>query len=299
MGFDEPVTGSELTTYEGILGDRLGYIGFERYYLVSQGNRSILVQVCSVSSEDLDRVLKPGRFEARIDGELAILGSEVSADLGPQGSAISGSGSYYSWYVSLRLDYDGGQRFCEIGGDKKGRPIDMFLDRPENTILVVDKVTYTILGELTEDKDDPSYDSYVQIVENRSLIPLLVIENNTFDLERLSALKDYKKAILAGDEEHIPEAVREKLEGHGFTTVRKPREGKDYEEWVLDLVGLRSSPRLRCDPCTQCKYAAQIAGSAFTLEGAKQDRDEIMSLLGFGMLPANLGIESKTTIPAC
>lgn len=299
LGFDEPVTGSELTNYVGVLEYRLGYIGAEKYYLASQDNRSILVQVCGVSSEDLDSVLKPGRFEARIDGELAFSSPEVTADLGPRGSAISSGGSYYSWYVSLRLDHEGGERFCEVGGDKRGKPIDLFLDRPENTILVVNELTYTILGEITEIDNDPTSDSYVRIVEDRSLIPILVVENSTFDLARLSALKDYDKAILASDEEHISEAVKERLEGHGLTTVRKPREGRDYGEWILDLMGLVSSPRLRCDPCTQCKYSAQISGSALTFEGAKKDRDEAKALLGSGALPADLRMESKTAIPAC
>ncbi|MBN2014849.1 MAG: hypothetical protein JW778_06680 [Candidatus Altiarchaeota archaeon] len=302
---EEPVNGTItpgiLEVEKGILERRLNSMGLRDIPVRPWGERYILVQVASASPEEIksieDILKQQARFEARIDGELAILGSEVSVDLSPQGSAVT-SGPPYNWYVSIRLTRQGGERFCEIGGDKKGRPIDMFLDRPENTIIVMNKPTYDILSELREREEESISDSYVDIISNRSLMPILIVENNTLDPRILMEYKNYTKAIIAADEEQVSESVRNEFEEYNFMTERKPRSGLEYEEWIRDLIGLRSSPTLRCDPCTLCKYSAQISGSEYTFEEAKNSRDETKILLSSGNLPAKAVVESKSEFPS-
>ncbi len=305
LRLEEPVNNtlsSDLLEIEkNILEKRLNSMGLRDIPVRPWGERYILIQVASASPaeiEAIENILKQqARFEARIDGELAIHGSDVSIDLGPQGSGISGGGPY-NWYVSIRLTRSGGEKFCEVGGDKRGKPIDMFVDRPENTFIVMNKATYNILDELTENEDDMESDSYIRIVENRSLIPVLVIENNTVDPEILADYNIYHKIIIAADEVQVSEAVRNQLEEYNFSTERKPRDDRDYGEWIFDILGLKSSPNLRCDPCTQCKYNAQISGSALTLEEAIEASEENKILLSSGNLPVKAVVESKSEFPA-
>jgi len=286
---------------KGILERRLNAMGLRDIPVRPWGERYILIQVASASPEEItsiENILRQqARFEARMDGELAILGSEINIDLGPQGSGLTRT-EPSEWYVAIRLTMTGGERFCTVGGNKRGEPIDMFLDRPESTIIAMTNGTYTILDELTETENGPTSDSYIKIVENRSLIPILVIENDTLDLEKLAEFKSYKKVIIAADEDQISDNVRNELEDYNLTTERKPRDDREYGEWILTIIGLRSSPTLRCDPCTQCKYNAQITGSAPTFEEAKDEMEETKILLSSGNLPAKAAVESKSEFPS-
>ncbi len=305
LKLEDPANGTinkEIVEMEkNILEKRLNAMGLRDIPVRPWGERYILIQVASASPreiESIENILKQqARFEARIGGEIAIEGSDISIDLSPQGSGVIRA-EPAEWYVATKLTKAGGDSFCEVGGDKRGSPIDMFLDRPENTIIVMTGGTHAVLDELGETEGDTTSDSYIRIIENRSLIPILVIENDTIDTEKLAEFKGYGKAIIAADEDQILEGIRNELEEHNFTTERNPRGDRDYGEWITEVIGLRSSPNLRCDPCTQCKYNAQITGSALTFEDAKKEMDETKILLGSGNLPAKAVVESKSEFPA-
>ena len=286
---------------KGILERRLNAMGLRDIPIRPWGKRYILIQVAKASPEEItsiENILRQqARFEARMDGELAILGSEISVDLSPQGSGVTRTRPS-EWHVGIRLSLSGGERFCAVGRNRRGKPIDMFLDRPESTIIAMTNGTYAILDELTEVENDPTSDSYIKIIENRSLIPILVIENDTLNPEKLAEFKGYRRVILAADEDQISDRVRNELEEYNLTTERRPRNDREYGEWILDIIGLRSSPTLRCDPCTQCKYSAQITGSAPTPEQAREEMEETKILLSSGNLPAKAIVESKSEFPS-
>lgn len=290
-----------LEVERNILERRLNSMGLRDIKVNSWGDRYIVIRVASASPEELEaieNILKQqARFEARVDGEQAILGSEVSLDLSPRGSGLSG-GRTYEWYVSIKLSRDGGERFCRVAEGKIGKSIDMFLDRPENSIIVMNNATYLILKENKEMMDDLEADDYIKIIVDRAKIPVVVIDGDRFDESILRNYSSYRRVIIAADESQISEAVRNKLEELNFTTVRKPRGGMEYSDWVNEIIGLKSSPRLRCDPCTLCKYSAQISGGAATFEEAEAELDEMRILIGSGNLPAEAVVESKSQFPA-
>jgi preprotein translocase subunit SecD len=295
------VTKDVLEIEKNILEKRLNSMGLRDIPVRPWGDRYIVIQVASASPEEIaaiENILRQqARFESRMDGEIAVMGSEVSIDLGPQGSGVVGGGPY-EWYVSIRLTRAGGERFCTVGGDKRNQPIDMFLDRPENTLLVMNNATYSMLNDISETEDDLSSDNYIKIIENRSNIPIIVLGNGTFDAAELANYSGYTKVIIAGSESQISEAVRNRLEEMNYSTERKPQNDVELTEWIRGIIGLKSSPRLRCDPCTQCKYSAQISGSAETFAAAKAERDENRIFLSSGNLPAKAVVESKSQFPA-
>jgi preprotein translocase subunit SecD len=306
LRLEDPVNGTMtadvLEVEKNILERRLNSMGLRDIPVRPWGDRYIVIQVASASPEDIaaiENILQQqARFESRINGEVAVTGSEVSIDLGPSGSGVLPSGPPYEWYVSIKLTRSGGERFCAVGGDKRNQPIDMFLDRPENTIIVMNNATYSMLSDVVETEDDPTSDNYVRIIENRSDIPILVVENSTLDAAKLANYSGYTHVIIAASEEQVSEVVRNQLEELGYTTERNPQNGVDLVEWATDIIGLKSSPRLRCDPCSTCKYSAQISGAADTFAAAKAERDENRILLSSGNLPAEAVVESKSQFPA-
>jgi preprotein translocase subunit SecD len=311
LRLEDPINGTitpdMVEVEKGILERRLNAMGLRDIPVRPWGDRYILIQVASASPEEvesIENILKQqARFEARIDGELAISGSEISVDLSPGGSGAGGTGPS-QWYVAIRLSSAGGERFCETGGGKRGKPIDMFLDRPENTIIVMENATYSHLEELKDEhKDDmgriSSSCSYIEVIENRSRLQILVVENDTYDPNRLSSFTGCNKAIILADEDRISDRVRNELEEMNFSTERRPIGGDEsYEEWIRDVIGLESDPNLMCDPCTQCKYGARISGVASTLKEAKAEMEETKILLSSGNLPAKAVVESKSEFPS-
>lgn len=297
LELERPVDSNTMAVEKGILEHRLNAMGLRDIPVRPWGNQYILIQIAGASPaeiKNIEEILKQqARFEARIDGELAMEGSEIAVDLGPEGSGAAG-GTPSQWFVSIRNSKSGGDRFCSVGRDKKGRPIDMFLDRPENTTIVMANSTYGILNDGISEEYGYG-NSYIKVIENRSLIPIITLPENSSILN-FPIPKGYNHVIIAGDENQISEKIRNEFEEMNFTTERKPKTGS-YDEWVKSLTGLESSPRLNCDPCAQCKYNAQITGTAETLDDAKKEIKKNQILLTSGNLPAKAIIKSRSTTP--
>lgn len=297
LELERPVDQNTMSVEKGILENRLNSMGLRDIPVRPWGDQYILIQVAGASPaeiKNIEEILRQqARFEARMDGEFTIDGSEITVDLGSQGSGVSG-GTPSRWFISIRNSMSGGDRFCSVGKDKIGRPIDMFIDRPENAIIVMTNGTYGILSEGISENYGYG-DSYITVIENRSLIPVIAIGNSSSVLN-LSIPEGYNHVIIAADEDQISDKIRNELEEINLTTERKPRTGS-YDEWVQSLIGLQSSPKLNCDPCTACKYSAQISGSAATPEDAKKEVKKNQILLTSGNLPAKAIIKSKSTTP--
>ncbi|MBU4406168.1 MAG: hypothetical protein KKB24_01120, partial [Candidatus Altiarchaeota archaeon] len=169
LKLDRPLDDANTMAVEkGILENRLNAMGLKDIVIRPWGNQYILLEIASASPSDIARIedilKQQARFEARIDGELAISGSDISIDLSPEGRGVSRS-EPSEWYVAITNSMAGGESFCRVGKDKRNKPIDMFLDRPENTFFLMDNGTYSILKELR----GADLASYVKIIENRSL----------------------------------------------------------------------------------------------------------------------------------
>jgi len=283
---------------KGILENRLNAMGLKDIPVRPWGNQYILIQVASASPSDIRRIedilKQQARFEARVGGELAIAGEDISIDLGPEGRGVSRA-EPSEWFVAIKNSMAGGESFCRVGKGKRNKPIDMFLDRPENTFFLMDNGTYSILGEVR----DRNAESYTKIIENRSRIPIVISFNNSLNMSQILSLKNsgFDRTIILVDEEIISDTIRNELEENNITTERGVKGNESYEDWILNLIGLKSSPVLRCDPCSNCKYNAIITGQAPTYREAEEEMRETQILLGSGNLPAKASIESKSEVP--
>ncbi len=279
---------------KGILENRLNAMGLKDIPVRPWDNQYILIQIASASPTDIKRIKdilkQQAKFEAMIDGKLAISGSDINIDLSPNGRGVSKT-EPFEWFVAIKNSMAGGERFCRVGKDKRNKPIDMFLDRPENTFFLMDNGTYSILNDLREN----DLTSYIKLIENRSRIPIVVARNNTLNISRISMLKKsgFDRAIILDEDVGISDRLRNELEESGIRTERRSKGNESYEAWIKEVIGLQSSPVLRCDPCSQCKYNAIITGQASTYEEAEEKMRETQILLGSGNLPAKASIGSK------
>ncbi|MFH1834949.1 MAG: hypothetical protein ABH851_02040 [Methanobacteriota archaeon] len=307
LRLEKPVDADTMSIEKGILENRLNSLGLKDIPVRPWGNQYMLIAVAGASPEetrDIEGILKQqARFEERIDGELAVLGDEITVDLSPQGVQIYAQGNIFTWSVSVTHNQDGACRFGKVGEGKIGRPVDIFIDRPANTTILMTEVTYKTLSETTSMGDEDNLyfgDTAAEIIENRSAIPIIVYSENE-TVTRLEEFKaqGYNTVIIAEDEFSLNESIRNMLEENGFETVRIPQENMTITPhlWIKKLTGLQSSPRLNFNTKGNCVYSAIITGSSVTLEEAREEVTGNQILLTSGNLPAKLTVESKSTTP--
>ncbi|MFH1404447.1 MAG: hypothetical protein ABIH11_09285 [Candidatus Altiarchaeota archaeon] len=306
LQLEKPLRQDIMAVERGILENRLNSMGLKDIPIRSWGDQYILIQIAGASPEEvqhIENILKQqARFEERIDGELAVLGDEITVDLGPSGTELYPVQNGFTWAVRVRHDKEGACRFGKVGDGKRGRPVDIFVDRPVNTTIIVPTVVYGILDNLSSSQDSDRIfygDSALNLLVNRSRIPVIAYSNDRQALKELNSLKidGFDNVLLAGDDEELPEGLRNKLEENGFNTVRVEKGNISYGEWIMGLTGLKSSPKLNFETKGECIYNAEITGSDFTLEEARKSIQTNQILLTSGNLPAKAIVGSKSTTP--
>jgi preprotein translocase subunit SecD len=306
LKLESGVTSDVMTIEKTILENRLNSMGLKDIAVRPWGNQYILVQIAESTPEELEHIenilKQQARFEERIDGEVAIKGDEIKVDLGPRGIELYNLQGGYHWAVAVSHSKDGACRFGTVGDGKRGRPVDIFIDRPENTSIVFYSGDYMLLGNLTGSSESDRFffgNTPLEVISNRSRIPVVELSSTTQAVEQLVGLKaqGYFKVKLAGDERRIPDDLRNQLEEMGFKTERDAMGNRSYTDWVSSLVGLQSSPRLDFDTRGECVYEARITGSVPTLEEARMEIQRNQVLLTSGNLPVELTVESKSTTP--
>ncbi|MEA3254877.1 MAG: hypothetical protein U9Q22_03465, partial [Candidatus Altiarchaeota archaeon] len=246
-------------------------------------------------------------------GELAVRGEEIGVDLSTEGSGIYPSGGDgFSWYVNVELYKDGACRFGEVAQDKfygrdnpKNRAVDLFIDRPENTTILMTGGLQGILGNTTyapgQGEDIYFGDTALEVIKNRSRIPVIILDEDDVN-KTLSEFRDYMgegftKTILAEDETKIPDQVRNLIADLGVDTERMALGEKDTVTWLKEVTGLKTTPRLNFDTGGKCIYSAQMTGGAATREEAEAEIKQNQIWLTSGNLPVKASIESRSTVP--
>lgn len=323
----------DINLEKSILEQRLNSMGLKDVSIRPWGNDNIKVQIANASPSEIENIEKvinqQAQFEERVDGEIAVYGNEISIELGARGSRIEKTATGYKWAIVVNHDSEGACRFGEVATGKEGRPVDTFIDRPKNTVILISSSTYNVLKDLrsltvSDGGDVAQGDSAIEVIEKRADIPVVVVgvsraeavknevmneaENNieetneiigTTYLEELERYKTdgFVNVILAGKEQEISEEIRNKLEENGFNTKRMEQEEQEsYGDWITRMIGLENAPTLRFDPRGKCQYSAEISGGARTLEEARAEITRVQALLSSGNLPAKPSIGSKSIV---
>jgi preprotein translocase subunit SecD len=258
------------------------------------------------------RVLsKQGRFEGIVDGKVA-----VSDDVIMPGSIREENpyvqGQNVRWEVGFAITEAGAVRFADVVKGKANYPVYMFLDRPEDSVVLLSRSELIGNSTLTE-TEALSIIHDVLRKENES-IPVFVTTDWEAVKEQLSLLNrsKYNKTIISSntDASRIAE-----LKAMGFEVVLKDpadmtptytahEEQVSISEWRA--VGLLSAPVLNPE-ITQGRINRFYSISGFApanlpmnakLEYAKAEIKNLKSILSGGALPVHIIIGTPTTIPA-
>lgn len=119
---DEPVNSTTMNKVTTVLDKRLNIYGVKDIKTRASGSQDVIVEIAGVQPNEVTNILgKPGKFEAKIDNQTAITGTDI-VTVSPY--VITGN----QWSVPFKVSLEGAQRFAELAEGKAGQPVDMYLD---------------------------------------------------------------------------------------------------------------------------------------------------------------------------
>ncbi len=295
---------------------RLDRLGIADVSVRPWGDSNIMVEVAGTSPEREASVIsileEQGVYEARIDGQLAVSGADIVRVDAPEVRTLRGQATT-EWQVPFTITREAGRRFAEVAKGMGGYPVDMFLDRPVNSVIFMHPGVYESLTGSPDQFDITGIDAnaYVPITQVQEQFP---IERRIGDDIKLLTFTDESEIPLlledyVGDKERVIILASEDEVGREtFTQVRDMNFRADREVRAVDeddytyftrVVGLMSSPRLSDDlatgvPATTPSYV--ITGTSETPEMAREETSSLRIILQSGALPVATNIVGQNFI---
>ncbi len=303
LQLEKPVDEATMDTMVSILQARLNGFGLKDISVRPVGDQYIMVSVSGASGSNLDAIkdvlAKQGKFEAIIDGQIALTGEDIiQVKTDPQ-SGYGWSASLQQWRVPFDLSGSGAARFADVAegkcrkveGEIKCDKIYMFIDRPENAAILIPTALYNKEKYMYLVPGNPN-SGYISVedLEKNAMVKIIPTDNITNAI--INELKSANVTTVI-----IPENSTyyiELLNQSGFQVITKSKVG---EYWLWDATGLKSVLNLTPgvtsgEPVT----TAVIEGHATSLEEAKKEMTKMVVILRSGKLPVKLSIATTMEV---
>ncbi|PIT84848.1 hypothetical protein COU37_01155 [Candidatus Micrarchaeota archaeon CG10_big_fil_rev_8_21_14_0_10_45_29] len=301
---------------------RAATFGLSEVKVTPVGDTQIYVEVSKTNPQlvsDIRRILsQQGVYQGIVDGKVAVGGENIYPDTVRQESPSYYSGS--DWVVAFSLRTEGQEHFIKTVRGKGNYPLYMYLDRPNDAIIVISREDL-LKHQISESGYDfnLSESEAIKIAINalnleNTQLPIYLQEELPYQLEEegLTPATNSTKAIISED---APQELKDKLTSLGFALSEKTSLamqpiygsagaglGTIINRW--DAVGLKSAPTLNpalTEGAPSVSYV--ITGSS---RGKGQERAinadiearEIMSVLKGGALPVQISLGSVQEVPA-
>ncbi|MBI3588737.1 hypothetical protein HY095_06070 [Candidatus Micrarchaeota archaeon] len=303
---------------------RINKFGLNQAIVRPVGDSEILVEIPKADSRviaNVERLLKEqGKFEAVIDGKVALAGSDVlqNAVGGSNNEAVTQpSGGGVSWELGFAASKEGADRFAAAAMGKAHYPVYMFLDRPSAAAIILERDWFNNTANPAEFQRAMSDVSRAQGDDIRIVYSDEFSSNFTPDLANVSQV-----IVAEGFEKRFP-AIQSKLASLGFRpalaenatrrVINHTRLDMIPHAYVSDqgltiindwkAIGLISAPAL--SPGLAQGYVGQFYQITGTGKGATPQEQRfdavseiklMKSVLSGGKLPVSTFIGSSYTI---
>lgn len=286
--FDRPLSADEMKMAVIILEKRLNWTGLRDVTVRPWGDQHVLVKIGGTGPEETafikNAVMRQGKFEAVVDGNVALLGDEIVLTGNYFIGHLAGG---YTWEVPFLLKDSGVQRFFSVLRQKctytSCPDIYFFIDRPVGKYLVMDENLYESekLVPRTGTKPSKDYVDLNEVIKNAGV--KLVIFKDGLELNGPAIVPDY---------------LADKIKAPEIRAV-PVREGRS---WVWDalnlraIIGIRDTLRARILAGHTTNELA-ITGWSPTRKEAEKEVEELKIILSSGSLPAAITPVSEQSIP--
>ncbi len=193
--------------------------GISQAVVRSLGSSEILVEIPKGTDQDIKSIQKilneQGTFEAILDGRQALLGTDVMPGSvgGPSREEVTAEGN---WRLTFLVDHNGVERFTDAACGKGEYPIYMFLNRPENAAIVLNKSLIDELGGNALDVEKALVDA---LKKDGDSIELIFVDELSQSKDKLA---NKTKVIIAASSPLKADALlKVQLLGMGFGSNSK------------------------------------------------------------------------------
>ncbi|AIF70252.1 preprotein translocase subunit SecD [Palaeococcus pacificus DY20341] len=290
---EKPVDQNTMDKVVTSLTNRINRLGIADVKVEPWGDQYIIVKVANVSEDTVrgikETIEKQGVFYAEFEGEIFATGEDIV-----QVFEYRIEPSTYRWHVPFQISQKAAERFAQLALNKPGYPVDMFLDPPVNSLLLVSQETYNVMKD-EFNAQAPQAMSLPERIKKAFNIDTVVYANQSID-EIVDLAKDKDLVVLIG----VNGNLKDELESRGVR-VRVIERGKD--ETTYDLItkalGLYG-PYSVGEGLTHGQAATnvEITGSSSNPYLAQQEASIISVVLASGSLPIKVYVEGTQYISA-
>ncbi|MEW5955289.1 MAG: hypothetical protein AB1626_01990 [Candidatus Micrarchaeota archaeon] len=153
---EKSVDPATMATMVEVIKARINKYGLKQSVVQPLGDREIVVEVPKADSDAIKSIeallREQGRFEAVIDGRPALSGEDMVAVGGAGSEATPKTSHSDNWEIDFVVRREGGERFAQAALGKADYPVFLFLDRPENAAVIVDKNAFNFSQGLASSK---------------------------------------------------------------------------------------------------------------------------------------------------
>lgn len=283
---EHPVDSDTMQLVVDSLQKRLNTLGLRDITVEAQGDQIVLIKVANVSTTE-----EANQIKSVIESQ-GVFYMEFAGTVFGTGEDVEYVGIYQiksdnSWAVPFRISKSAAEKFAELAYGKTGWPVDMFLDPPVNSLMVVPDSVYKLMDSPEFNAGAPEAPTLLERITEALNINVVTYANQSADeIAKLAQGKD--KVVLVD----VPEELQVELEEMGFEVRYVPRaQGEDDYSLVVRVLGLYG-PYSVGEGLTvgEPQQDVQITGTAPDRLTAEQEASTIYTVLKSGSLPTKLTV---------
>ncbi|MCK9626857.1 MAG: hypothetical protein M0R23_10500 [Bacteroidales bacterium] len=305
--FDRDLTVTEMDDVVNTLKTRISKFGLSQVNVKSIPYREVQIELAvgdESSIEQIEKLLQQqGNFEAIINNKVAINGQDILSGSIGEGRVSAVSREAYKWEVDFAITEAGANKFAAVALGQANKPVHMFLDRPEDAIILLDP---RLFPEGVEVSSIISSVNSFNSIENSNL-KFIIIDN--WEVKKnilIKELNNTNRLIIASEGSFYASELSELSENVNLISDEDFTFGMYYNqvtgEYIINqwkAIGLLSSPTLSEGLAQGApSRLVSVSGSTTDSSAAYDEAKNIKSILSGGRLPVNAILGSTISIPA-
>ena len=290
---EKPVDQSTMEEVRISLENRLNTLGVKDITLEPWGDQIIKVRVANVTEEEansiIDTINRQGVFYAEFNGVIFATGADIK-----RVDQVSYEPREGAWTVPFSISKEAAEKFARLALGKVSYPVDIFLDPPVNSTLIVSREIYALMNS-NEFQFVPDAKPLPQRLKEAFNIDVIPYANQS--AEEIAKLAQGKEKVILI---RVDGELESSLKNLGIKVEkREPRAGEAADEFIRRVLGLYGPYRLQEGLTTgepHTELAISIGGSKEDIVAMRQAQ-VVSVVLRSGSLPVKVFVEGVNYIP--
>jgi preprotein translocase subunit SecD len=264
--------------------DPYGVLGFE---IRIMGDNQILVESTADVSSIMHFLVKEGRLDLVVDGQLAVTNAEMIS-VG-RAASVENYGR-----LSVYFSENGRQGLSSAVYGRAGEQLQAYLDRPFDAILIYDPGLLFNLSSFTYDENALTF--YEATNNYPIAVPILQSVNSELSSEARGYLEnkvgEKNRVILLGSERFFTDNLKSAIPSSYKIEYVEKQSGEKSDDWLTRACGLTSSFPISAD---LAENGLTGTGISIVISGGLQSAKDLRTVL-ISRLPTRVTFVEQTTV---